>query len=339
MRSPSLLRKNLNLRFEILRDERAKVERLEELLKLHNGKKTIVYAHRISSDYGTRALTEQFKAKGVPCDFFDSEAGEEHKQRVMEEFEDGRLPVIFATNAFGMGVDIPDIRVVIHYLVPESIEQYYQEVGRAGRDGTQSAGYLLFSETNLRVRRDMIRAGFPSKNIIRTTFMRKFRPKENCVVSSINPNLDFSDESKESLVFHSLVDHGVIKVVTKAISSVKCFAPKTSQGAQVLENYLEVSKIGSVLLLAKRQGVSVQQIADSLYRQYDEGTICLQSAPAATLFYRIERNLTEKVLNEIADAIEERKSSRLENFERFVQMISSGAKPESLIQEHLGVGP
>jgi len=337
MRSPFLLRKNLNLGFEILRDERAKVERLEELLKRHRGEKTIVYAHRIRSDYGTRALTEQFKAKGVVCEFFDSEAGEDHKRRVMEDFEEGRLPVVFATNAFGMGVDIPDIRVVIHYLVPESIEQYYQEVGRAGRDGTPSAGYLLFSETNLRVRRDMIRASFPSKNVIQTTFMRKLRPKEDSPVNSINPNLDFSDESKDSLVFHALVDHGVIKVLTKAISSLKCFAPITSQGAQLLENYLQVSKIGSIKLIAKRKGVSVQEIADRVYCQYDEGAIRLQSTPASTLFYRVERDLTESVLNEIGSAIEERKSSRLGNFERFVQMISSGAKPESLIREHLGV--
>jgi ATP-dependent DNA helicase RecQ len=337
MQSASLLRKNLDLGFEPLQDEASKLKRLDELLNRHRRDKAVIYAHRIRSDYGTRALTQRFRVQGVTCDFFDSEAGEQHKLRVMDGFEQGSLPIVFATNAFGMGVHISDIRAVIHYLVPESIEQYYQEVGRAGRDGARSAGYLLFSDTNVKVRRDMIRASFPSKNLIQTTFVTKIRPKEEGAVTSISSTLDFSDESKDSQIFHALVEHSVVKIVAKGISSLKCFTPKTPQGSRLLEKYSRISKIGSVLLIAKREGVSVREIAADLFTHYDQGAIQLRSTPTATLFYRIERDLSDDVLDEIVEAMEERKRSRLANFESFVEMICSGAKPESLIREHLGI--
>ncbi len=70
---------------------------------------------------------------------------DDERTRTQDDFMRGALPVIVATNAFGMGVDKPDIRAVIHYSLPATIEAYYQEVGRAGRDGKPARGVLLYS--------------------------------------------------------------------------------------------------------------------------------------------------------------------------------------------------
>jgi ATP-dependent DNA helicase RecQ len=73
--------------------------------------------------------------KELKVAFFHGAMSTGEKIEVIRKFKAAELQLVFATSAFGMGIDIPDIRGVIHYLLPESIEQYYQQIGRAGRDG------------------------------------------------------------------------------------------------------------------------------------------------------------------------------------------------------------
>src|SRR5262249_23759249 len=88
-------------------------------------------------------------------------AGLDGKTRdgVQRESADGRLEIVVATNAFGMGIDRPDVRAVIHLGPPGSIEAYYQEVGRAGRDGAPALGLLLISTRDLPLRRALLERG------------------------------------------------------------------------------------------------------------------------------------------------------------------------------------
>ena len=95
-------------------------------------------------------------------------AGMEDRERtnVQDRFLRGEVPVVVATNAFGMGVDKPDIRFVAHFDIPRSLEAYYQEIGRAGRDGNESLALLCFNFADVLMQRRMIEGGRPSRELL-----------------------------------------------------------------------------------------------------------------------------------------------------------------------------
>jgi ATP-dependent DNA helicase RecQ len=336
-RSFFLLRKNLDLSFETLENETAKLARLESLLEEHRGQKMIIYVHRISSAYGTREMAERFQRPDFPCRSFDSQMGDAEKQEVRLGFESGSIPVVFATSAFGMGIDIPDIRGVIHYLAPESLEQYYQEVGRAGRDGKPSFGHLLFSDTNIRVRRDLLKRSFPRPAEIRSFYDKKISSAQHPTgYIQINPWLELNEESREGLMLQILEDAGVVKLATLGVSGVDCFQA-TADTAQRFSLYADASPIGATLDVAKRTGIPVGQIFEDLYTWLDQKSIRLISVPSKVALYQLQRQLDDKVLGDITDDLETKKAKRLQNFEKLAEAICSDQSPEGLLAAHLGI--
>ena len=143
-------RKNLHYVAESVREaEKIELmhERLSHILSDAGGSGGgIVFA-------ATRGRVEMFSRgladRGWLVDYFHGARTPEDKRQVQERFLAGELEVIVATNAFGMGVDKPDVRVVIHADVPGSLENYLQEAGRAGRDGDPAWCFLLFNEEDL----------------------------------------------------------------------------------------------------------------------------------------------------------------------------------------------
>lgn len=135
-------RPNIALRVQYTPTEEDKLRGLAEILHETDGS-LIIYT-------GTRRETEEVsefcnEVVKIPAAFYHAGMDDGERTRVQDDFMRDDVRVIVATNAFGMGVDKPDIRAVIHYALPSTIEAYYQEVGRAGRDGMPARGILLYS--------------------------------------------------------------------------------------------------------------------------------------------------------------------------------------------------
>jgi ATP-dependent DNA helicase RecQ len=337
VRTPSQLRDNLSLCCEHHEDEKAKKARLGEILAQHRDEKVIVYVHRKEGEYGTELLAAHFQAEGYSCDFFDADRMKSEKEDVLAMFEGGQTRVVFATSAFGMGIDIPDVRVVVHYLLPESIEQYYQEVGRAGRDGKPAFGYLLYSDTNPKVRRDLIRRSSVSRSQIETMFRKKLALRESETVRSIDPYRDIVEGLGERTAWHLLELAGVVQVVAKGPAILKCFYPSSKGATGVLERYLAASGIGSTKAVARKLGVSVRTVLQDVFAEYAAGHAKLESWPSQACFFTTPREMPVEEVEAIEKDLERKLEARISGFEALVHMVRSGCDPTAQVRSHLGL--
>lgn len=134
-----------NLFFDVLRPKN-KTAALRSLLANRRGKSGIVYC-------GTRSAVERvcdgLNAQGMTATRYHAGLSDEERRRNQDDFQFDRKPLMVATNAFGMGIDKSNVGFVIHYNMPKSLEAYYQEAGRAGRDGEKADCILLFGANDI----------------------------------------------------------------------------------------------------------------------------------------------------------------------------------------------
>jgi ATP-dependent DNA helicase RecQ len=134
-------RPNLTWWVQKARDHREKLQALHRSLRAREGA-TIVYA---STRRSVEAVRRNLAALGIPALSYHAALSPSRRSEVQNRFLDSPAPVVVATNAFGMGIDRPDVRLVVHFQLPGSLEAYYQEAGRAGRDGADARCLALFS--------------------------------------------------------------------------------------------------------------------------------------------------------------------------------------------------
>jgi ATP-dependent DNA helicase RecQ len=165
-RVTGFVRENLTMSVVRCRGKGEKRDALLDRVKPGEGRSLVYCGTRRSAD----EVATMLSGAGIATASYHGALDGDERQDVYEEFAAGHLRVIVATSAFGMGVDFPDIRQVIHHDFPGSLEEYYQQAGRAGRDGKSSECILLFSAQDRQLQEFFIENAYPERDVVRAVY-------------------------------------------------------------------------------------------------------------------------------------------------------------------------
>ncbi|MBN2003726.1 MAG: ATP-dependent DNA helicase RecQ, partial [Anaerolineae bacterium] len=332
IRDNMLLRYEIFIRIEKVPDEDTKDERFWALLDEHRNEKVLVYVDRKHRKRSTEALCETALAQGFKAAYFHGDMTSDEKAEVIRCFKAGELLTVFATSAFGMGIDIPDIRGVIHYLLPDSIEQYYQQIGRVGRDRKPAWAVLFYSDKNIQIRKEWyIERSFPDEDQIKEAFsLLTASGKRRDTVNYFEQG----DDARTG--YHYLVRSSVIAPICKGVRELSVFEPAAGFADPTFEAYRRAARSGLLLLIAHKTGQSEREILDNVYRWLAKGKIKTVSAPSKCLVIESTTDtLPDTLLQEILADVAERKTHRTALFDEFVLMLK-GYK--NTFEFHMAIG-
>lgn len=232
-----------NLRFQVVKDQK-KEQYLVEYLKINKNQSGIIYAATRKEVDRIYHLLKKF---GFSIGRYHGGLNENERTAMQEAFLYDRLQLIVATNAFGMGINKSNVRFVIHYQIPGSLEAYYQEAGRAGRDGLSSEAILLFAPQDTQVQKFFIQQSQreeeqKQKEYEKLKAMTEYAYIESCLQQYI---LNYFGETSSpcNRCGNCLDDREIIEVTTQAQMVLSCLKRMgENYGKQMLMKVLAGSK-------------------------------------------------------------------------------------------------
>ena len=246
-------RTNLFLAVLATVNNQAKLARITDLIEREQGS-GIVYTSSVRS---ADELHEWLTERGVSAGRYHGKMGARDRERVQEEFMSGTHRVMIATKAFGLGIDKADIRYIVHYEFPDSLETYYQEAGRAGRDGGPAQAMLLYRLEDKRIQSFFLAGRYPRVAELRAVLdaMRPAAPAETGSAADQEEELKKRStreggfaaiaeragvgRRRTQVILHLLRESGVIRRKPRGYVEVAGRVPAEEELEQLLASYAD----------------------------------------------------------------------------------------------------
>ena len=197
----------------VVRHATDKLAQMAHILNAVGGS-AIVY---VRSRKRTREIADHLVASGISALAYHAGLENVVRDQRQRQWHDGSARVMVATNAFGMGIDKPDVRLVIHIDCPDSIEAYFQEAGRAGRDGKKAYAVMLYNDNDKRKLSKRVDETFPPKDYIRTVYEHLAYFYQIGVGSGLGSSFEFNIDKFCHAFRHFPVQvHSALNILTRA---------------------------------------------------------------------------------------------------------------------------
>ena len=283
-----------NLAYIVRHSGGGKETELLHLLKSTQGS-AIVYAR---SRQRTRDYAELLSREGISATYFHAGLDNVEKDRRQRAWQLGEVRVMVATNAFGMGIDKPDVRLVAHIDCPDSLEAYFQEAGRAGRDGQPAQAVLISDDSDVLKLNQRIATEFPSKDYIRQVYDHLAFFYQVGVGSGYNATFEFPiDKFCHTYHHFPLPLRSALKILNRA-GYVEFIEEEENQGRVMF--LLERDDLYKLRGDTKEENIIIEALLRSYtglfvdYQYVDEAYLAMQSGLTQPVVYLTLRSLTQK---------------------------------------------
>nr|WP_299381741.1 RecQ family ATP-dependent DNA helicase [Allomuricauda sp.] len=317
-----------NISFKVKHTE-DKNYQLKKVLSRGNGS-SIVY---VRSRKMTLNLSEFLNKNGIKSTFFHGGISKQDKEEKLAQWLQGKVQCMVATNAFGMGVDKPDVRCVIHYQIPDSLESYFQEAGRAGRDGQPSEAIILTANEDADRAKQQFLASLPKVEFVKKLYLQlnnffqipfgelvtetlNFKFNQFCERYGFNPNMAY--HGLRILDQHSVIslsENFNEKTVLKFVASrngIFQYLHQHPTSAPIIQTILRTyggitehpTKI-NLHLIAKKTGANEADIKKTLERLRSDGVAEYQSSTSDLELNFLVPREDDRTINPFAKYVED----------------------------------
>lgn len=281
-------RENLELVCIKTQNDEEKKERLLKLIKSIRGSKLIYTSTRKAAE----EITLFLRSNNIKALCYHGALDSHTRKGMQEKFINEKYITMVATSAFGMGIDKSDIRLIIHYTMPGSIEAYYQEIGRAGRDGKKSSCVLFYYPKDRKVHDFFVLSGNPGINVVKKIYL-KILEKSNMLDKDVVPisNYDimssyiYINEMQISASIKILEEQGFLSKDMDANSNIKIKFKEDFD--DIIKQLSPRARAQKDLLFTLKRDLNLEKKGDAKEFSIDE--FCLA--------YNIQRNNISRVLN------------------------------------------